>query len=119
MRRFLAMATVIGCTLVGASACGGDEEASGSDAEPKIIKIRFADGKVTPSGDRIEVEAGQEVQLVVAADEPGEIHVHSEPEKELEYDEGEEVFTLAFDRPGVVEVESHELEEIIVQLQVE
>jgi hypothetical protein len=120
MRRFLAMATVIGCTLVGASACGDDDAGgSGSDAAPKIIKIRFADGKVTPSGDRIEVGAGQEVQLVVAADEPGEIHVHSEPEQELAYDEGEEVFKLEFDRPGVVEVESHELEQIIVQLEVE
>jgi len=118
MRRFLAMATVIGCTLVGASACGDDESNAGSDLEPKMIKIRFADGKVTPSGDRIEVEAGQEVQLVVAADEPGELHVHSDPEQELAYDEGEEVFKLEFDRPGVVEVESHDLEQIVVQLEV-
>lgn len=119
MRQFLAMATVIGCTLVGATACGDEESNADSDAPPKIIKVRFADGKVTPSGDRIEIEAGQEVQLVVAADEPGEIHVHSEPEQELEYDEGEKVFKLEFDKPGVVDVESHDLEQIIVQLEVD
>jgi plastocyanin len=118
MRRFLATAMVTAFALVGLSACGDDGASGESDAEPKQIKIRFRDGTVTPSGDRIEVKAGQEVELVVAADEPGEIHVHSDPEKELEYDEGEEIFTLEFDRPGVVEVESHELEEIIVQLEV-
>ncbi len=119
MRRFLATVTVLGCALVGFSACGDDAEggSGGSDADPKIIKVRFADGKVTPNGDRIEVETGQEVQFVVAADEPGEIHVHSDPEQLLEYGEGEEQFKLEFDKPGVVEVESHNLEEIIVQLE--
>lgn len=119
MRRILATSSVLVCALFGLSACGDDEgDDGGSDAEPKIIKIRFADGKVTPSGDRIEVETGQEVQFVVAADEAGEIHVHSDPEQELEYDEGEKVFKLEFDKPGVVEVESHDLDQIIVQLEV-
>ncbi len=120
MRRFLASATVLGCALVGVSACGDGAEggSSGSDAEPKQIKVRFADGKVSPNGERVEVETGQEVQFIVAADEPGEIHVHSEPEHVLKYDEGEEQFELEFDKPGVVEVESHNLEEIIVQLEV-
>lgn len=120
MRRFLATATVMGCALIGLSACGDDDDGNGgSDAEPKRIKVRFADGKVTPSGDRIEVEVGQEVQFIVAADEAGEIHVHSEPEHELTYDDGEEIFKLEFDKPGVVEVESHDLDQIIVQLEVE
>jgi len=118
MRRILAASSVVVLALVGLSACG-DDDGSGSDADPKIIKIRFRDGEVTPSGDRIEVEKGQEVQFVVAADEPGEIHVHSEPdEHEFEYDEGEETFELEFDKAGVVEVESHDLEQVIVQLEV-
>jgi hypothetical protein len=121
MRRFLATVTVVGCALVGFSACGDDAEgggSGGSDADAKIIKVRFADGKVTPNGERIEVETGQEVHFVVAADEPGEIHVHSDPEQVLEYGEGEELFKLEFDKPGVVEVESHDLDQIIVQLEV-
>jgi plastocyanin len=117
MRRILAASSVVVLALVGLSACG-DDDASGSDAPPKQIKIRFKDGAVVPSGDRIEVEKGQEVQFVVAADEPGEIHVHSEPEHELEYDEGEEIFELEFDKAGVVEVEAHDLEQVIVQLEV-
>ena len=120
MRRILATAAVLTCTLAGVTACGDDDEgSSGKDAETKIIKVRFADGKVTPNGDRVEVEVGQPVQFVVAADEAGEIHIHSEPEHELVYEEGEEEFEpLEFDKPGVIEVESHELDQVIVQLQV-
>jgi len=124
MRRILAAAAVMACTLAGASACGDDGNADSAkcsnDAAPKVIKVRFADGKVTPNGDRVGVEVCQEVQFVVAADEAGEIHIHSEPEHELAYDEGEEEFPpLEFDRPGVITVESHNLDQVIVQLEVE
>lgn len=119
MRRILAGLVVLACALV-VSACGEEDGSGGAtrDADPKIIKIRFADGDVTPSGERIEVEAGQPIDLVVAADEPGSIHVHSDPEQEFEYGEGEDTFELQIDRPGVVEVESHELDKVIVQLEV-
>lgn len=120
MRRILAAAALMVCTLAGLSACGDDGEggSKGSDADPKIVKVRFSDGKVTPSGDRVDVEVGQEVQFIVAADEAGEIHIHSDPEQELVYEEGERQFSVEFDKPGVVEVESHELEQVIVQLEV-
>lgn len=119
MRRILATVAVMTCTLAGVSACGDDDGSEASDAETKVIKVRFADGKVTPNGERIEVETGQPVEFVVAADEPGEIHIHSEPEHELAYGEGEEEFpAIEFDKPGVVVVESHDLEQVIVQLEV-
>jgi hypothetical protein len=121
MRRILAAAAVLACTMGGLSACGDDDDggSEGSDADPKVIKIRFADGTVTPNGDRVTVEVGQEVQFIVAADEAGEIHIHSEPEQELVYEEGEKEFKVEFDKPGIVEVESHDLEQIIVQLEIE
>jgi hypothetical protein len=122
MRRFLATAAVMAFTLTGVSACGddGDGGASGcdSDADPKIVKVRFADGAVTPNGERVEVEVCQRVEFIVAADEAGEIHIHSEPEQALAYDEGEKVFKVEFEKPGVVTVESHDLDQVIVQLEV-
>jgi hypothetical protein len=58
------------------------------------------------------------VELIVEADQPGEIHVHSSPEQELEYDKGTTTLELdPIERPGVVEVESHTLEKTIVQLE--
>jgi hypothetical protein len=123
MRRFLATAAVMAFSLAGISACGDDGDGGGSadctnDADPKIVKIRFADGDVTPSGDRVEVEVCQQVQFIVAADEAGEIHIHSDPEQELAYEEGEKKYDVAFDKPGVIEVESHDLDQVIVQLEV-
>jgi hypothetical protein len=46
--------------------------------------------------------------------------VHSDPEQELEYDAGTTTLTIThLDRPGVIEVESHNLAKVIVQLEVQ
>ena len=44
--------------------------------------------------------------------------MHSSPEQELEYDAGTTTLELTIDQPGVVDVESHDLEKTIVQLEV-
>ena len=57
--------------------------------------------------------------LVVEADTAGEIHVHTKPDdQEFEYDEGTTTLKLTVDKPGLVDVESHDLEKVIVQLEV-
>ncbi len=116
MRRLLAAAVVVLCTMVTVTACG-DDSGGGSD-DVKTIEITFAGDTVTPSGERVEVDANQPIDLVVTADAPGEIHVHSEPEHTISYSKGTDTFEIAIDKPGVVEVESHNLEQIIVQLEV-
>jgi hypothetical protein len=102
------------------SACGGDDSSTtGGTSETKTIAITFDGDTVTPNGERIEVAVGQTIELDVTADAAGEIHVHSDPEQELEYDAGSTTLTLdPIDQPGVVDVESHTLEQTIVQLEV-
>jgi hypothetical protein len=118
MRRILAILAVLTCTLTTVAACGEDSPASSSD-EPKVIEVTFDGDSVTPNGDRVEVSVGQPVELDVTADAPGEIHVHSSPEQELEYDKGASTVKLApIDKPGIVEVESHTLDKTVVQLEV-
>ncbi len=114
--RWIALAVVAAAALTG---CSDDEDkgsGNGSD-DPTVIEITFEDGEVTPNGDRVEVGTGQPIELQVTADEPGTIHVHSDPEQELEYDTGDNSFEFEIERPGVIEVESHELEQLIVQLE--
>ncbi len=90
-----------------------------SSPEGTTIEVTFDGDKVTPNGDRVEVKRGQDVTLLVTADKPGEIHVHSTPEQELEYEAGSSTLTITnLDQPGIVEVESHSLEKVIVQLEV-
>jgi hypothetical protein len=108
--------------LLGLAACGGDSSgkspSTDSTGKPQVIEITISGDTVTPNGKKIDVSMNQPVTLDVTADKAGQIHVHSTPEQEIAYDSGESTHTLTFDRPGVVEVESHTLEKVIVQLQV-
>jgi hypothetical protein len=147
MRRALATLTVLLCTTAFATACGGEDggdvsteptstvpnsteatptdtassepsEPTGTAADVQQIEVTIVGDTVTPNGDRVEVSVGEPVELVVQADRPGEIHVHSSPEQEREYDKGTTILELdPIERPGVVEVESHTLGKTIVQLE--
>jgi hypothetical protein len=106
---------VVSLTLTGC----GNNDSGGDTTSPKTIEVTFQGDTVSPNGERVEVTHGQDVTLHVTADKPGEIHVHSTPEQELEYDAGETTLTIKdLDQPGVVDVESHTLEKVIVQLEV-
>ena len=124
IRRALTTLALVLCTA-GLASCGEDASSAddagnaGGDRATKTIDITIEGEDLTPNGDRVEVQVGQPIVLVVKADAEGEIHVHSDPEHELSYGSG--TTTLApftIDRPGIVEVESHTLEKTIVQLEV-
>jgi len=82
------------------------------------VDITIKDGKVTPNGDRVKAKVGEPVILKIDADVAGEIHVHSTPEQELEFDEGTSTKKLTIEQPGIVDVEDHALDQVIVQLEV-
>lgn len=116
MQRLLG-AALAGIVLLGtATACGTDEK-SGSD-EAIVVDITVKDGAITPKGDRVKVSAGQPIDIVVTADTAGSLHMHSDPEQEFAYEAGTKTFPITIDRPGVIEVESHDPPQIIVQLEV-
>jgi hypothetical protein len=120
MRRALAVLTLVVCT-VGLAGCGDDDSSGssdGKDLETKTIQVTVTGDSVTPNGDRVSVRVNQPIELVVKADAEGEIHVHSDPEQELEYGAGTTTLPFKIDKPGIVEVESHALEMTIVQLEV-
>jgi plastocyanin len=117
MRRMLiAMAALVlaACSL---TACS-DAQSDGSGGDGQTIEVTIKDGAVEPNGERVEAKVGEPITLEITADEPGEIHVHSTPEQEIEYDAGTSSHELTIDKPGVVDVESHTLEKTIVQLEV-
>jgi hypothetical protein len=118
------LALVLAATL---TACGGDDDAPATGTEPSVTE--GADGSVavtvtregdtfTPNGERVELDSGTTLVLTVTADEAGELHVHSTPEQEIAYEEGTSEHEITIDRPGVVEVESHEPDQIVLQLEV-
>ena len=121
MRRALAVLALVLCT-VGLTGCGDDDSSDagdGKDLPTKTIDVTITDDSVTPNGDRVSVQVNQPIVLVVKAGADGEIHVHSDPEHELEYGAGTTTLPpFTIDKPGIVTVESHALEKTIVQLEV-
>lgn len=118
MRRSVAAMAIALLTFALGTGCGSEEKPPPS-SEPKVIEVTFEGDSVNPSGDRVDVPVGQDVELRITADAPGEIHVHLTPEQALKYSAGESTVTIqGIDQPGTVDVESHHLDKVIVQLEV-
>lgn len=96
-----------------------EEPAPEPEPEPEgvVVDITIEGGTVTPAGDRIQVDVGETVVLAISADAPGELHAHTTEELYLDYPAGESEQEIVLDQPGIVEVESHDLGVVIVQLQ--
>ena len=125
---------VVALSLTGCASGGSDSPGSGSTATPAqaspstsksaeaspgtSIDITIKNGTVSPSGERVKAKVDEPVTLHIDADTTGELHVHSTPEQEIEFSKGVSTKQLTIDKPGVVDVEDHELEQVIVQLQV-
>jgi ABC-type glycerol-3-phosphate transport system substrate-binding protein len=119
MRRAMASVAVVLCALTVTAGCGSDASGAGDSSGPKVIAVTITGDSVTPNGERVDVAVGQDIELKVTADEPGEIHVHSSPEQQFEYNAGATTVTIkGIDQPGTVDVESHALDKVIVQLEV-
>jgi hypothetical protein len=121
MRRSVSAAAALALSLGVLTACGDEEKKpAASDQDPEVIEVTFEGDTVDPSGDVVKVAVDQPVQLVVTADTGGEIHVHTKPDdQELEYGEGTTTLEFTVDKPGLVDIESHDLEQLIVKLEVE
>ena len=73
---------------------------------------------VHPVGEADPGGAGAPVTVVIHATTAGDLHVHSSPAQRIAYPRGESTATLRLARPGLVDVESHQLDKLDVQLEV-
>jgi heme/copper-type cytochrome/quinol oxidase subunit 2 len=119
------------CLAIGAvllvSACGGSSSGtpstpSGSPSaqgrQAKIV-VSVKDGKVVPKAHRVKVAEGSQVQLLVSSDVDDEVHVHGyDIEKEVAAGQSVTIDFTA-NQTGVFEVETHESDLLLLQLQVQ
>jgi hypothetical protein len=115
VRTALTRLLVITTAALALTGCGSEDAPASDD---NVVEITIDGDQITPNGDRVEVSLGEPVTFDITADRAGELHVHSTPEQELAFDEGETLVEATFDQPGVVEVEDHETDKVVVQLQV-
>lgn len=119
MRRLALLATVL-TTLLALTGCGPDEQATGSGSPSTSgdrIELTF-EGEEVPEVQRVPVAVGEKVEIVIKSDQAGELHVHADPEEQLAYEAGTTTLTVSIDQPGVVDVERHEPEALVLQLEV-
>ncbi|HEX5916944.1 MAG TPA: hypothetical protein VFY76_03775 [Nocardioides sp.] len=139
------LAPVVLVLAAALSACGGDGDTDASSTDPTstaspsepssdspaespaesstsadsvAVSVTREGGSFTPNGERVELAVDQTLVLTIDADEAGDLHVHSTPEQEIAYDAGTSEHEIVIDRPGVVEVESHDPDMILLQLEV-
>lgn len=87
-------------------------------APPVTVNVAVTDGEVLPPTHRVQVPLGSAVELQVTSDVDDEVHVHGfDVEQTLEAGRTTTV-TLQADQAGVFEVETHETELQLVQLEV-
>lgn len=86
--------------------------------EPVTVTVAVTDGTVTPKPSRVKIPLGSTVELQVTSDVDDELHVHGfEAEKPLEAGVTTTV-ELQATEPGLYEVETHESDLELLQLEV-
>lgn len=115
--RLSALALVVALALTGCADDGDDKKSSDSPS-PEPIAITITDDEVSPLGERVEVSAGEPFTVTITADRAGELHVHTNPEQEWEFSEGTTEFEATLEQPGVAEVELHDPDVVVLQLEV-
>jgi hypothetical protein len=97
---------------------GAEGSASPQGENTVEITVAVSDGKVTPKPRRVEVPLGSQIHLQVTSDVDDELHVHGfDVEEPLEAGRTT-VLKLTADQQGVFEVETHETELELLQLEV-
>ena len=116
----MALVAVLALAGCGSSASGdgGAGAVTKDSSGTPTVDITFKGDTVTPDGVEVKVTKGKPLKLHITADKAGELHVHSEPEQEIRYAAGTTDKTITLDQPGVVEVESHDLDKLVLQLEV-
>ncbi|MFM6851656.1 MAG: hypothetical protein ACKOVB_21395 [Terrabacter sp.] len=122
------LAPLVLVLAAGLTACGGNDAdppgtgssspSTSSDGDSVSVDVTREGDTFTPNGERVDLEVGQTLVLTITADVAGEMHVHSTPEQEVSYDAGTSEHEITIDRPGVVEVESHDPDTVVLQLEV-
>ena len=101
-----------------APAGSSSESPSAGDSSGNTIEVKIEGDHVEPSGERVQAKVGEPITLHISSDRDAELHVHSSPEQELEVKPGESTQTITVNTPGIVEVEEHHSETVVLQLEV-
>ena len=96
----------------------GDDDSDKPRPQGPFADLTFKGDDVSPNGERVQLGVGETLTLRIDSDRPGELHVHSTPEREIAFPAGRSERKLKIEQPGIVEVEEHDSGLVLLQLQV-
>ncbi|MGH3343661.1 MAG: hypothetical protein ACRDPK_12460 [Carbonactinosporaceae bacterium] len=104
-------------------AAGGEatrtpDEGTPRTAAAKTVRITIAKGEVSPAPDRVPVDLGEQLRIVVRSDQADEVHVHGYDAEARVTPAAPATLTFTADQPGLFDVETHESHQVLVQLEV-
>jgi plastocyanin len=112
------MTVVFGLLLVALLAGCGSSSGTGGTGKTDTVTVSVKDGKVNPPTHRQQIAKGDTVKLVVTTDTADEVHVHGvNIEKETKPGTPITIRFVAKDA-GIYEVETHESNLQLLQLEV-
>jgi heme/copper-type cytochrome/quinol oxidase subunit 2 len=104
-------------SLPGTSSPAGSSSSSAAKATEIVVSVK--DGKVSPKAHRVRAAEGSRVQILVSSDVDDEVHVHGyDIEREVSAGQSTTIVFTA-NQTGVFEVETHESNLLLLQLQVQ
>lgn len=110
--------TPSGASPTSSGSTSSQSSASGDAAKVVEVTASVRDGKVSPKPRRVQVPMGSTVRLQVTSDVDDEVHVHGFDVEEHLAAGRPTTIELHADQSGLFEVETHETELELLQLEV-
>ena len=93
-----------------------DASPTKAESSATTVEVKIAGSAVTPLAKTVELAVGEPLVLKISSDRIGELHVHSTPEQEVNFDNGSVQKELSFDQPGSVDIEEHETGALVLRV---
>ena len=106
-------------TAFALAGCGSGSDGSSGSHTPEHVKVTIKGDSVTPQSKAINASVGQPIVLDVTSNRNGELHVHSSPEHEFEVAPGHSKYTFTLQQPGLVDVEEHVSNVLVLRITVQ
>lgn len=87
-----------------------------SDSPVQTVDVTIQGDSVEPVAEKLTAHVGDTVQLNVDSDRDGELHVHSTPEQTFDFGAGTDTFMVKLEQPGVVDVEEHVSDSLVLRI---
>jgi hypothetical protein len=90
--------------------------ASPAPAVGPSLDVTVAGDKVDPVGKALKARSGDTLVITITSDRAGELHVHTSPEQELEFEPGTTKLEVELKQPGQVDIEEHASDTLIARV---